>query len=109
MSYTVRFSAVRGLSVAAVLAVTQVAWAAPAAGEFSAADEVATPTAQVVLTHTGAHARMSQGHAGAAAVNGEVAPPAPVASVPSPAPAQLRSEGRQALRSHTLSVGDVSL
>ena len=106
MSYAVRFSAVRGLSVAAVLAVTQVAWAAPAAGEFSAADEVAAPTAQAGLTHTSAHAR---GQAGAAVLNGEVAPPVPAASVPSPASAELRNEGRQALRSHTSAVGDVSL
>lgn len=109
MSSSPRLSAVRGLSVAAVLAVTQAAWAAPAAGEFSAADTVATPTAQAAWATTDASARKWSGPSGAGVVNGEVPPHASVTSAPSPAPAEARSQGRQALRSHALPVGEGSL
>ena len=101
MSNTIRSIA----AVAAFVGASSAFAFTPAVGEFSAADQVATPAASLVTRATVSNEATTTAQA-AHRVNGEI--------VQMGAPAELtraeaREQGRTALRSHTLSVGDSSL
>lgn len=105
-STSTRTVALRAASVASftLLMTTASAWAAPAAGEFSAAD--AMPVVQAASGTTVLNSTRVAGADAAHRVNGEIPPTVQVQSTPS---ADIRAQGRAALVNRTLQVGDAQL
>lgn len=87
-----------------LLMTTASAWAAPAAGEFSAIDE--TPAVQAAPADTVRHSPRVIGADAAHRVNGEIPPEVPVQDLRR---ADIRAQGREALLKRTLAVGDLPL
>lgn len=101
-----RTIALRAASLATltVLMTTASAWAAPAAGEFSAAD--VNPMVQAAPAATVLNSTRVAGADTAHRVNGEIPPTVQAQRMPS---ADIRAQGRAALVNRTLQVGDAQL
>lgn len=92
-------------AVAALMGATSVFAAGPAAGEFSAVDQYVAPAASALTRATVTHDATTSAQS-AHKVNGEIVQEAAASSLTRE---QAREQGRTALRTHTMSVGDSSL